>query len=56
MKQNYIILRSPTAVAPDPFRGPFPLPTAAPPLGASLLVEVEHIDRQRIPALTEKER
>ena len=54
MKQNYIILRSPMAVAPDPFRGPSPLPTAAPPLGASLSVEIEHIDRQSIPALTEK--
>ena len=29
MKPNYIILRSPMAVAPDPFRGPAPLPTAA---------------------------
>jgi subtilisin family serine protease len=54
MKQKYIILRSPGAVAFDPFLGPTSHPTAAPPQGGSMSVEVEHINRQQIPALTEK--
>jgi hypothetical protein len=40
MKQNYIILRSPTAVAPDPFRGPSPLPTATAALWAEQIKSV----------------
>lgn len=52
MKQNYIILRSSSAVSSDPFTGPGPLATAGPPRGGPMLVEVETMDRQRIPALT----
>ena len=53
MKQNYIVLRSHSGATRDNMLGPSPLATAA-PIGAPLSVEVEHIDRQSIPALTEK--
>ncbi len=54
MKQNYIILRSQMGASRDVLRGPSPLTIAAPTPGVPLSVEVEHIERQGIPALTEK--
>ncbi|SFM50514.1 S8 family peptidase [Nitrosomonas communis] len=54
MKKNYIILRSPSAISRDTLLGPPNLLTAEASMSGSLSVEIEHIERRQIPALTEK--
>lgn len=52
MKEKLVILRSGRASTRDPFRGPFAFPAAPPEGGAELSVEVDEVDRGRLPSLT----
>ncbi|SDV99362.1 S8 family peptidase [Nitrosomonas communis] len=54
MKQNHIVLRSPSTISRNTLLGPSNLPTAEASMGAPLLVEIEHIERQQVHTLTEK--